>query len=974
MGHRLNTYRESVRSQHLKISPLRAYLFLYEKISSSKRHLTLIAVTAVLLVSSILTAFSPLTEQASALNNSEMNLSDKALSYSTLNALRLCVKDEGSQQADNEGLVATFLYINDAHAKSGNWWRNEGNPYWGTDDGASRAGSYLNPSTRSTNKGGDGQALCSDILKTGVNLWGYSSALDLLCDAGIKRADGSACKEGTDRFGDITKYSDQIYNAVVKKVYGGKTPSLYSDSIKDYPGRYLLYSSAFTTGCVATASASNAENRFVYTDVKVVAANGTITPTRFVGAVPKSDSRPVYIDRDNLKEIKSSCSDIATQMNKYAAAYSAYRKVNVDEPTAGSIDQGCQQDPNKQGCDEDLTSCVIEGVGWIVCPILTFMGGIVDGAYNFVAGLLVVQPLVTTAAGSDDSSNVGIYTAWSVMRNIANIAFVIAFLIIIFSQLSGMGVSNYGVKKLLPRLVVAAILVNLSFWVCAIAVDLSNVFGASMIQVFGSVQQDVIRAVRLEDVSQTEFANNGQWTNIVGGVIAGAAIGGAAVGAISNFVGLAALIPALLAAIFAILTVFLVLTLRQALIILLVVVSPLAFVAYLLPNTEDLFTKWRKLFTTLLLMYPIIAALFGASALASNIIMNSADGNTVVQIMGACIAILPLAVTPLVMKSAGGLLNRFGGIVNNTERGPVDRLKKVGAAYGKQRQDLRNARALGGANQAGRGAFVRWRARRESIGNNISNEANRSKTEYVAGQFENNARFRNTAAGGSLGVEAPQSATQRALANAINIQTKLEADEVNAAKAVIEHANLSGSQRQELAKNGTVSVSNPDASGKMVQTTYSSPIMQKAAIQEQMRTGSLGQIHDIVANSGSEKMSAFKQTIAQGVVSNGITGKNPALGGKTLDDIAQGRIKSQADLDVRVLASIKEGKFNAENVAGMHDDAREMAIKVARSTGDVVAIDALKSAANEISSSPELSVKIAGNARAGRQISDIKAL
>jgi hypothetical protein len=313
MGHRLNTYRESVRSQHSKISPLRAYLFLYEKISSSKRHLTLIAVTAVLLVSSILTAFSPLTEQASALSNSEMNLSDKALSYSTLNALRLCVKDEGSQQADNEGLVATFLYINDAHAKSGNWWRNEGNPYWGTDDGASRAGSYLNPSTRSTNKGGDGQALCSDILKTGVNLWGYSSALDLLCDAGIKRADGSACKEGTDRFGDITKYSDQIYNAVVKKVYGGKTPSLYSDSIKDYPGRYLLYSSAFTTGCVATASASNAENKFVYTDVKVVAANGTITPTRFVGAVPKSDSRPVYIDRDNLKEIKSSCSDIATQ-------------------------------------------------------------------------------------------------------------------------------------------------------------------------------------------------------------------------------------------------------------------------------------------------------------------------------------------------------------------------------------------------------------------------------------------------------------------------------------------------------------------------------------------------------------------------------------------------------------------------------------------------------------------------------------
>jgi hypothetical protein len=976
MGHRLTTYRESLSSQHSKISPHRAYLFLHKKISDSKRRISLFAVMAILLVSSILTAFSPLAEQASALSESEMNLSDKALSYSTLNALRLCVKDEGSQQADNTGFGITFYYINDDHAKSGNWWRNEGSGYWGTNDGASRTGSYLNPSTRSTNKGGDGQTLCSDILKTGIKLWGYSSALDLLCDAGIKRADGSACKEGTDRFGDITKYSDQIYNTVVKKVYGGKTPSLYNNSIKDYPGRYLLYSSAFTTGCVATPSASDAESRFVYTDVKVVGADGKITATRFVSGAAKGDSRPIYIDRDNLKEIKNSCSDIAAQMNKYAPAYAAYRKANLNEPVQSSVGVVCDQDQNQSGCDENLSTCIIEGVGWIVCPIMTFMGGIVDGAYNFVAGLLVVQPLVTTATAGDNDSNVGIYTAWSVMRNIANIAFVITFLIIIFSQLSGMGVSNYGVKKLLPRLVVAAILVNLSFWVCAIAVDLSNVVGASMIQVFDAVKNDVIRATDLDTIRDATLANGGKWSTLVSGVLAGGAVGAV------YYVGLAALIPALLAAVVAILTVFLVLTLRQALIILLVVVSPLAFVAYLLPNTEDLFTKWRKLFTTLLLMYPIIAALFGASALASKIITDSAEGNAVVQIMGACIAILPLAITPLVMKTAGGLLNRFGGIVNNSERGPVDRLKKVGAAYGKQRQDLRNSRALGGAGQAGRGAFVRWRARRESISNNLSNEANRSKTEYVAGQFEDNARFRNAAAGASFGVEAPQSATQRALASAINIQTKLETDEVNAAKAVIEHANLSGEQRQELAMKGTVVVNSKDAGGNdikdargnIIQTTYSSEIMQKAAIQEQMRTGAYNQKNDIIASSGTKEMAKFRQSISQGIVSNGLVGNNPALGGKTIDDVAQGKIKSQTDLDVRILNSVNEGKFTAENLAGMHDNAREMAIRVVRDSGDANARKELKSAAQKISNSPELSVKIAGNRKASEQLIEINTL
>jgi len=627
----------------------------------------------------------------------------------------------------------------------------------------------------------------------------------------------------------------------------------------------------------------------------------------------------------------------------------------IDSPTV--IDDGlggsdCTANPSGEGCSEAST-CTIEGIGWLICPVVNFMSGIVDGAYAFVSSLLVVQPLLTT-----NTSGENMYKVWTVMRNLANVAFVIAFMIIIFSQLSSVGVSNYGVKKLLPRLIIAAILVNISFWVCAIAVDLSNIIGGSIRSVFDAVGATIPTLPN----SGADADIGTTWTGIAGTVLAATAV----VGTVA-YVGISAFIPAILAALLAIVAVFLVLTLRQALIILLIVVSPLAFVAYLLPNTEELFTKWRKLFITLLLMYPIIAGIFGASALASQVIASGSTGANnavVIQIMAALVSILPLALTPVVMKGAGGLLNRFGGVINNPNKGPVDKLRKSGEAYHKDRQNIRNARALSSNSKFGRSAFVKWGARRNAIKAGRESEMNRANTTYIAGQSENNAAFRNKVAGGTSFTQAAEGGDQRALANAINTNLKLEADEVSAAKAVIENANLSGDERQKLAMTGKYE--KMDASGKII-ATYSGKTMQKAALQEQLRTGSMAQIHEIAENSGSARLKEFSQTISTGIASNGVASKNPALGGKTLDAIAQGRVTNSTDLDNVILGAIKEGKYTAESMATMHDDSRQRAIDLAiaaRAAGDSSYYDALKDAKAKLLASSELSAKVGGNTRA----------
>jgi hypothetical protein len=69
-----------------------------------------------------------------------------------------------------------------------------------------------------------------------------------------------------------------------------------------------------------------------------------------------------------------------------------------------------------------------------------------------------------------------------------------------------------------------------------------------------------------------------------------------------------------------------ILILRQAVIIFLVVLSPLAFVAGLLPGTQNWFKRWFDTLSALLIMYPLIMGLFAAANIASQILSAATAG------------------------------------------------------------------------------------------------------------------------------------------------------------------------------------------------------------------------------------------------------------------------------------------------------------------------------------------------------------
>ena len=324
------------------------------------------------------------------------------------------------------------------------------------------------------------------------------------------------------------------------------------------------------------------------------------------------------------------------------------------------------------GEEEEKNSCGLSAVGWFVCPLMSFAGSLGDASYSAISYFLSIDNGIFK-----DQENGGLAQAWKFFRDVANAVFAVIFLWVIFSQISNVGVSNYGIKKILPRLIIGALLVNLSFYLCQIAVDLSNILGFSLKEALEGAASKV----------GTQATATGTFSALV--------TGGLVLVGVGLFIFLAVSIPTLLALLLALIVVLVILIVRQAAVILLIAISPLAFAAWLLPNTENLFKKWVSMFRGLLIVFPVISLLYGAGKLAGTILAASAtdDPNNpkeTMQLAALAASILPLGATPFVLKSSLNSLGSFAGKLGGLS-GLAN--KKLGGAIANKSRisDARNA-------------------------------------------------------------------------------------------------------------------------------------------------------------------------------------------------------------------------------------------------------------------------------------------
>lgn len=386
----------------------------------------------------------------------------------------------------------------------------------------------------------------------------------------------------------------------------------------------------------------------------------------------------VFLHEDNNKKeakaIYFPSTDIASLSS---ATHVVYKFTPPDTYEQTSTSTVSIESPSDNSSD---ISCDVQGIGWIICPLANYLATGIDKMYSALQEFLKTQPLETT------NQNSGIYLAWTIMRNISNVAFIVAFLVIIYSQLTSVGISNYGVKKMLPRLIIAAVLVNLSFTFCAVLLDLSNVTGYAFQDAFMGIKNTISTVGENTGVGWT-------WSEVITMILSNGALAIGAVYTVSLGVELIYLAMSALVGIgLVLILVLLIMAARQALIIILIIISPLAFVCYLLPGTEKWFKKWRDTFVTMLVFFPAFSVIFGGSQLAGILIIQNATGTNggIMQLLGMVVQVMPLALTPIILKLSGGVLGKFAGFVNDKNKGWYDRSKN----WAKDRREIAKNKKL----------------------------------------------------------------------------------------------------------------------------------------------------------------------------------------------------------------------------------------------------------------------------------------
>ena len=426
--------------------------------------------------------------------------------------------------------------------------------------------------------------------------------------------------------------------------------------------------------------------------------------------------------------------------------------------------------------DEEDGPCFNNGVGalgWILCPIIKLMRQAVETMYDDV-----ITPFLEID-GDAFKTDSPAFTAWQTFQSFANILFVIFLLLVIFSQITGYGIDNYGIKRMLPKLIIAAILVNLSFVICQLAVDISNISGVAVNNLFNTMATNAMGDITV---------GTGK---AAGATIISGAVGiGATTLAVTTWeiwlpMMILPLILGLIAMIVSILFIFVLLGARRAAAVILVVISPLAFIMYMLPNTKKLFDKWLNAFKAVLLVFPICGLLMGGGAFVGALLWKTSEGYFLGQLLAALMTVIPFFFIPRVLKGTMSAVGNIGNMISG-----------VGGTIGR------------GLGTAAKGAVgnSNWYNNMQSGRKDILEERNRNREQERAQRIVD--RLKSRQASGRTLTESQQLRMARAL-NTVE-RMKDENDFASRPELITSEAEAKRRQRrvsareQEIIQSGSV--------------------------------------------------------------------------------------------------------------------------------------------------------------------------
>lgn len=334
--------------------------------------------------------------------------------------------------------------------------------------------------------------------------------------------------------------------------------------------------------------------------------------------------------------------------------------IDIDATSLGNA----TKDPADAKKQATQNSCASKSgpLGWILCPVIMMLDGIFNWLDTQIQALLEIN--------EDAYTNPLLYQAWSNIRNIAFLLLIPIMLVMVIGTALGLELfSAYTVKKALPRMVAAIIFITLSWYICLFLIGLFNVVGSGMIGLITS-PFGLKGTITLADLFTPSFG---------GFVVQGGGIYLAIVALSAGQV-----VPILLlylgGAVLVFFLAFLILTLRQMMVLMLVLAAPLAILAWIFPGNDKMWKLWWGTFSKLLIMFPLITSLIAMGRVFAYLVGNTPSGGLQGGLINPLLKItayvMPYVLIPLTFKFAGGAFATLTGAVNDRGRGLFDRMKK----------------------------------------------------------------------------------------------------------------------------------------------------------------------------------------------------------------------------------------------------------------------------------------------------------
>lgn len=259
---------------------------------------------------------------------------------------------------------------------------------------------------------------------------------------------------------------------------------------------------------------------------------------------------------------------------------------------------------------------IANGVIWAFTNILLALARLGMSVMVFF-----LQLFIQLAAYNNFIDAPPVVIGWLMVRDVANMFFVVALLVIAFGTI--LGLEQYEWKKTLMKLILAAIFINFSKLILQLVIDVAHVFTTTFLNaIVATAGGNLISMFHLDQVLNLT-PRSGPGSVVQGEDLRLDLLAGGFMAVIFSIMALV-IIGAYLA----------VMLIRMVVLWVLIILSPLAFIAQVLPNTKSYAEEYWKEFTHHVIVAPVMVfflwltfATLGSGDIASVVAPNLAPAD-----------------------------------------------------------------------------------------------------------------------------------------------------------------------------------------------------------------------------------------------------------------------------------------------------------------------------------------------------------